>query len=110
MSEVGCVHDPSPEKPKAVFQVNAVNALARRVVERNSDRIIDYKARRVTYARRRFDALNERSIASEPFIKDEIFRVEQEIRIVFIPRQDSAISTLYTKPDPMVSGLLSRIK
>lgn len=110
LSECGCDYDPSPEIEKAVFQVNALHMLAYRLVEKHHDRIIGAEVRRVKYERRSFDALERLAAHADPFIKLPSFAREREIRIVFLPRPDTAFEPLHTDPDPVIAGLLSRLR
>ena len=110
LSECGCDYDPSPEIEKAVFQVDALHMLAHRIVEMHQDRIVGAEVRRVKYDRRSFDALERVAAHPDPFIKLPSFAREREIRIVFLPRPDTAFEPIHTDPDPVIAGLLSRLR
>ncbi len=109
MSQCGCDYDPSPGTAKATFEVSAVNALGWQLAKNLSDRVLSWKVRRVTYKRRYYDALDENYGDPDPFIKDHKFILENEIRIIFLPKPGSPFETIYTNADAAISRLLIRI-
>lgn len=108
MSEVGCDYDPSPEIPKAVFEVLGVTTLSNILATKNSERLA-----RATYGRVTYDARiltpPEHLVEPDPFSKRPEFSHEREIRIVFPAVSGSPFETLYTTADPEVASLFRRI-
>jgi hypothetical protein len=109
MTQPGCRYDPQPGKPKVVFRIKHLHRLGRLISETYPDRISGYLIRHVTYDRRHVDALEEHYGAPDPFMKDQVFSSEKEIRIIWLPRSNEEISSFITEPDPRIATYISRV-
>lgn len=105
-SRVGCRYDPSPDILKAQFEVRHLNYLASRLQELHPEKLGRWKIKRVRYLPRNYDALDKDIVSASPFIKDLAFTNEQEIRIVWEPKQDEALEPFCTVKDQLVSRLI----
>lgn len=109
-SEVGCEYDPSPGKPKAMFEVADVAALAARLVDLHPEQLGPFDFGSVVYRKVEFQAQGNELIEDpQPFVKGLKFAVEREVRIVWQPARGGRINTLCTKPDEQVAQLFSRL-
>ncbi len=114
LSKVGCKHDPSPDEPKATFEIDDVHALARRIAEIHADEVWGFDVKPVAYRDVEYEALQAQPIPDpDPFVKGRKFEVEQEIRIIFPPtkqrKSEWELKTLYTRPDPIVAAMFRRV-
>lgn len=108
MSEIGCEYDPSPDVPKATFEVSNVKRLALLLLHKQRARVHRYKCGPVSYERRVFDAL-EPPVLPDPFVKSPQFAVEREIRIALVALPGAPFETIISDPDPDIAALLTRI-
>lgn len=109
MSAIGCRHDPTPDRAKAVFEINTLLLqwhLSRKLAEQFS--YIMWGP--VSYEPRIIDALANAGQGPDPFIKDPKFEAEQEIRMYFHPRSGRPLpGTIVTGADPAIAACIKRI-
>lgn len=105
MAMPGCRHDPSPDQPKAMFQIGDVHRFAELIAQANSEMLGEWRVDYVRYEPRNVMALDAFSDA-HPFIKDVRFEAEQEIRIIWRPRSDTA-TPFVTSPNEAIAALLT---
>lgn len=112
VSEVGCTYDPTPKTPKAVFQVDDLEALARRVLALHPGQLAGAQVGRVSYRSPVVDAFGPaRPPGPSPFVKRPEFARERELRMVFAaPDSPSSITTLFTRPDVGVASMFRRVR
>lgn len=110
MSLPGCEHDPTPDVPKALFEIADVRALAELLQMRNNTRVREMRFRQVTYERREFNAMERVVAGPDPFIKRPQFSVEQEVRIVLEARPGAAYDTIFTRADEDIAALFTRLR
>lgn len=109
MSYRGCMHDPDSSTPKATFEIENVERLARLICDKNRARISHYQIRPVKYKQRVYHAPSENFGEPSAFVKAIGFQHEQEIRIAFRPAPNTEYATLDTEPDPEIAECFVRV-
>lgn len=107
MSEVGCTHVPEPPKPRTMFEVADLVGLANLLVATNPEHLAGpWGIDRVRYKRIHYDAL-EAFPDPDPFVKDTEYSVEQEIRVLFVPREGQGREGFTTLRNEAVAPFLT---
>jgi hypothetical protein len=97
----GCRYDPTPETPKAFFEVQDMQLLMQFAMRQHELQIAGGQSDLMRY---------EGAEVGQPFTKDAAFAEEREVRMVFRPRPGVTVDRpLITRPDYAVAGLLRRI-
>lgn len=109
MAMDGCDHDPSPEKPKAVFSISDVQRLSALLTYEHGARFQSCMLSEVAYEPRYLEAEARGDSRPSPFIKDVRFAAEQEIRLAFSARPHAPYETIYTAPNKFIASLFKRI-
>ncbi len=106
MTEPGWRVKGAAEKPRAIFEVADVPLLARYVMQNFAVQMHGAAHRPVRYGPRPTGAP-----PVDPFLKDQDFAAEREVRIVFEPRQGISVDgPLLLKPDYSIAALFKRVE
>ncbi len=109
MSELGCEHDAKPENPKENFIVEDLQALAEHIMNKHNDIMADYLIGKVSYNKRVYNTGDDFEKNGDYFVKQPHFASEEEIRIVWLPREGVKVTDLILEPDPIVASLMRRL-
>jgi hypothetical protein len=105
MTEPGWRIKDAAAKPRAIFEVSDVPLLARFIMQHFAVQMLGAGHRPV-----RYDATPQGG-PLDPFLKDQSFAAEREIRIVFDPRPGVAVDgPLLIKPDYSIAALFKRVE
>ena len=108
MAKPGCMHDPTPEKQKAVFAISDAIELSYAITRKFAEKFARVGVGEVRYEKRRFDVFGEEPSDADPWVKDLIFEPEMEIRIAWLAT--SQATPFVTGEDEELARFLTRIR
>jgi hypothetical protein len=107
MTEPGWRIKDAAAKPRAIFEISDVPLLARFVMQHFAVQMHGAGHRPVRYGA----TPPQGGPPVDPFLKDQTFAAEREIRIVFEPRAGVAVDgPLLIKPDYSIAALFKRVE
>lgn len=114
MSKPGCRHDWNPARPKAIFEIADVVQMSILIMQRLDPlgaMISSVAVAEVSYEPRRLEGAKAAATAeAHPFIKDTYFQPEQEVRILYTPRDEAMVrKPLKIGADYAIADLLTRV-
>ena len=106
MTEPGWRMKDAAGKPRAIFEIADVPLLSRYIMQHFAVEVQGAAHGPVRYGPR-----PPGGVPVDPFLKDQAFAAEREIRIVFEPRPGVAVNgSLRVKPDYSVAALFKRVE
>jgi hypothetical protein len=106
MTEPGSRAKEASDKPKAIFEIADVPLLSRYIMQ-----IFAVQMQGAGHGPLRYGPRPLGGPPIDPFLKDQAFAAEREIRIVFEPRPGVTVDgPLLTKPDYSIAALFKRIE
>ncbi|MBT9472095.1 MAG: hypothetical protein V4514_19910 [Pseudomonadota bacterium] len=109
MSEANHYFDPSPDVPKALYEVSDIQELGALLLSKHRNRLFDYRAGMMQYVSRSGLVENGLLLGPSAFAKAPEFAAEKEVRIAF-KASGPPYERIVTEPDPEVGALFRRIK
>ena len=106
MTEPGWRIKDAAAKPRAIFEISDVPLLSRYIMQH-----FQVQTQGAGHGPIRYGSRPPGGPPVDPFLKDQVFAAEREIRIVFNPRPGVAVDgPLLIKPDYSIAALFKRVE
>jgi hypothetical protein len=109
MARKGCTYTPPNHKQQALFEIVDLTMFAAKLANIFSQKFSRMGISNVEYARIDFEFSDPLAPMPDPFVKHPDFRVEEEVRVVFAPRDEHVPEPFNTSRNPVIASHIRRI-